>query len=93
MQELVAEVDAVRKNKFYLNFKLPSLRELENLRMIHRDRTAAERERLKKAEQGLQDFLEAVERGDLAIEALPLELRTSLAKLRIRQTQEDDDFE
>lgn len=61
------------------------------MRMIHRERTAAEKGRIKKAERGLKEFLDAVQEGDIALENLPLELRTGLANIRREQEVADDD--
>jgi len=64
--------------------------------MIHRERTADEKTRIRKAEQGLKEFLETWQRGDLAIENLPPELRTRLSQLLSsegKEEAEDEDSE
>jgi superfamily I DNA and RNA helicase len=92
MEKLTVEIDEVIKRKFRLEFPIPTRQELEKLRTIHRERTASELERIKKAEMGLEKFLEAVQRGELPIEALPLDIRTKLTKLLESLTVEPDDF-
>jgi superfamily I DNA and RNA helicase len=81
MKALAAEIDAVRQRNFTLEFEIPTGPKLEKMRMIHRERTAAERARAEKGQKGLAEFLEAVQRGDLPVEGLPPHLRTELAKL------------
>jgi superfamily I DNA and RNA helicase len=93
MDLLVEEVDKVRNHQFRLEFNIPTEPELQKLRTIHRELTAAERAKVEKAERGLNEFLEAVRRGDLALESLPLELRTKLATLMnsLAAEEQDDD--
>lgn len=93
MELLETEIRAVRDRKFRLQFTVPTAVELAKLRQIHRERTADERARIEKAEKSLKDFLDAVHRGDLAIENLPLELRTDLAKYLASAAGLDDDAE
>jgi superfamily I DNA and RNA helicase len=91
MDLLVSEVNTVRQHQFKLDFKIPDENELKKLRTIHRELTAAERAKIERAEKGLNEFLEAVQRGDLPLESLPLEARTKLAKLVSSLESEDDD--
>jgi superfamily I DNA and RNA helicase len=93
MELLETEIRAVRDRKFRLQFTVPTAVELAKLRQIHRERTADERARIEKAEKSLKDFLDAVHQGDLAIENLPLELRTDLAKYLASAAGLDDDAE
>lgn len=81
MEGLIQEINSVKNGGFQLEFDIPTPEQLSRMRMIHREKTVDEMARIKKAEKGLNDFLHAINRGDLAIESLPLELRTGLAKL------------
>ena len=92
MEKLAAETDAVRKKNFTLEFTIPTGSQLEKLRMIHRERTAAEYARIEKAQNGLTEFLNAVQRGDLLLEGLPPHLRTQLAKLMSSMAVDPDDL-
>jgi superfamily I DNA and RNA helicase len=92
MNKLAEEIDAVVNHHFRLEFPIPTAAELRKLRTIHRERTAAERARIGKAEKGLDDFLKAVQRGEVPIESLPLDLRTRLAKVVGSLPIEDDDL-
>lgn len=81
MGRFMREVDAVRSRDYRLHFQIPTPPELERLQMIHRDRTADERARIRKAEKGLASFLEEYSKGELAFENLPPELRDGLKDL------------
>jgi superfamily I DNA and RNA helicase len=91
MDTLIQEIDAVRNKQFKLEFNIPTEAELQKLRTIHRELTAAERAKIEKAEKGLAEFLEAVQSGDLPLEGLPLDLRTKLARLMGELAADDDD--
>ncbi len=92
MDLLSSEINKVIKNDFKLNFKIPTENELKTLRQIHRDRTAEEKRVIQKAEKGLFEFLDAITKGDVSIDSLPLKLKTKLRKL-LRQEDEDDYIE
>jgi len=76
------EVSQIRDHGYRLEFRVPTPPELAQLRMIHRDRTAAEKARLENVERGLEEFLKLVESGELSLEALPQDLRKGLKELR-----------
>lgn len=92
MDGLSEEIESVRSRQFTLEFTIPTNEELQRLRKIHRELTAAERDKIQKAEKGLSAFLEAVQSGALSLEGLPSELRTRLAQLIGRASVEDDDL-
>lgn len=80
MVELQKEVDRIVKNNYRLEFRIPTVQQLERIRQIHRELSADERTRMQRAMSELRSFIEALERGDITIENLPLELRTAVAK-------------
>ncbi len=80
MAKLEEEIAAIRKNQFRLTFRVPTAEQLAKIRQIHRELTTDERARAQRARRDLASFLEALERGDVAIENLPLELRAALMK-------------
>jgi superfamily I DNA and RNA helicase len=80
MEELIAEVEAVRTHDYKLDFTVPTGAELARMRMIHRERTASERAKIDRVQKTLQEFVEAVEAGDMAIESLPPEMREALKR-------------
>ncbi len=93
MDSLKEEMDKVHQKGYQLEFRLPTEEELRRIRMIHRERTADEKAKVKKAQEGLREFLRALQRGDIALENLPLDLRTALASLQREQEASDDGAE
>jgi superfamily I DNA and RNA helicase len=91
MGRLEREVREVRKRDFRLELKIPTPPELAKMRQLHRERTAGERARIKEAEKGLKNFVEALERGDLVLENLPPDLRTAITKLSRSVSHDEDD--
>jgi superfamily I DNA and RNA helicase len=90
MAEIKREFDAVVQRGFHLSFRIPTLEENERLRKVHRDRSASERDEIRKAEKGLKQFLDAIEKGEVALELLPPEMQKSLRKLLERDAGEND---
>lgn len=80
MSKLEAEIQAVREHHFRLEFTIPTVEELVDIRKIHRERTPDERNTIRNAEKGLKSALKALERGDLVAENLSPELRVALSK-------------
>ena len=80
MNDLRTEIESIRDNNFRLKFRIPTDEELEDIRQIHRDLTASERARANEAERGLRSFIEALERGEITMTDLPMQLKTAAAK-------------
>jgi len=78
MKGLKAEIDQVINNDYHLNFKVPNDAELERMRKLYRDMTPQEREKYQKVEENLTFFIQQIEKGNLALENLPRDLRTKL---------------
>jgi superfamily I DNA and RNA helicase len=81
MTALAAELQMVVTNHFELRFKVPTPKELEKIRRIHRDMSDAELAKRKSVLQGAEQFLEMVESGELPPEALPERFRRRLASV------------
>ena len=90
MQELIEEIETIRSNDYRLTFNVPTDEQLDNMRQIHRERTAYERARANEAETALRNFLEAMDRGDTSLDDLPMQLKTSLAEYFARQARESE---
>ena len=80
MDELREEIDKIRDDGYRLTFKIPTDSELEDIRQIHRDITASEREKIDRAQKGFRNFVDAIERGDISIDDLSIRDRTRMAK-------------
>lgn len=92
MDLLLSEVQAVVENRYRLNFTIPTEEQLKQLRMIHRDRTAMEKTKIKKYERGLADFLKALQRGEVTVENLPPSLRKQFEKLLLESGLDNEEF-
>jgi superfamily I DNA and RNA helicase len=78
MDQVAAEVEAVRNAGFKLDFTIPTVEELARLRRIHRDRSDREVASLKRATRGAKELVEAFERGEVDIDDLPDDIRGRL---------------
>lgn len=78
MKPITNETTAVVEKGFKLEFTIPTDEELRTLRHIHRDRPAEEEASVKKATEGVEAFLEAIDKGEMDILDLPPALRTKL---------------
>ena len=81
MEELKQEYEKLKERNFELKFTYPTQDQREQLRVIHRDITQAERERLKSGQRSLDDLLGDIESGALHIEDLDEELISRLKKV------------
>lgn len=80
MQQLITEFDMVKQNEYQLNFKVPTRKELEKIRRVHRDMSAQEIKEAKETETNLEDVLLKFERGMIQKDKLSKELREGLLK-------------
>ena len=80
MAELEREIESIRNAHYRLRFRVPTDEQLESMRRIHRDLTASEMDKLRQAEKGLHSFIEALERGEISMDDLPMRLKTSMAR-------------
>lgn len=81
MEELKQEYEKLKEHRFELKFTYPTQDQREQLRIIHRDMTQAERERLKSGQRDLDDLLGDIESGTLHVEDLDEDLIARLRKV------------
>ena len=81
MEELKQEYGKLKERSFELKFTYPTQGQREQLRIIHRDMTQAERNRLKSGQKGLDDLIGDIESGTLHIEDLDEDLITRFKKV------------
>jgi superfamily I DNA and RNA helicase len=84
MDAINQEVEAVRAKGFKLEFQIPTAAELVTLRHVHRDRSDADEDSVRRATEGLQTFIDAYERNEIDFYDLPPALRTRLVS-RIKE--------
>lgn len=85
------EVSKVLERNFRLEFKIPTANQLRTMRHVHRERAADEEATVRKVTQGLSEFFEAIENGEIDLLDLPPALRTKLATSFQPDTNGDDD--
>ena len=77
MDILEQEISEIRNSDYKLSFKIPTQPELEEIRLINRDRTKEENNKILKAQKSLKEIKELIESGILSPDTLP-ELQTLL---------------
>lgn len=85
------EFSAIRARDYALSFEVPTPELLSKLRRIHRDRTEAELESIKRATSSATELINIFERGGVDIENLPPSVRTKLALLLNQPPSEPDE--
>lgn len=81
MQELIEEFNALKQHSFVLDFTYPDEALLSKLRIVHRDLSPQERQRLEKRKSQLADLLGDLESGELHPEDLDGVTREKLKTL------------
>jgi superfamily I DNA and RNA helicase len=81
MKELIEEYKKLEAANFELRFRYPTQEQREQLSIVHRDMTAAERKRLKTKEKDLADLVQDLEMGNVHPEDLDEELLRKLEML------------
>ena len=77
MKELMDEYDKLKQNDFELRFVYPTKAQREQLKIVHRDMTEAERKRLQGSRRNLAEIIEDIESGAV----LPEDLSPEWARL------------
>ena len=75
MEPLKQEIDKCVSKDYSLDFKVPSKKELENIRRINRERSQEELKKVKSAKRNINDLIAGIQKGDINIEDVP-ELQT-----------------
>lgn len=91
MSAIRDEVLRTIENNFQLEFRIPTGAELDQLRHIHRDRPEHEEEAVRRATEGVEAFLEAIDRGEMDLMDLPPRLRTRLSRIQAEAGDPDAD--
>lgn len=81
MQGLINEFEALKQQNFVLDFDYPTDALLEKLRIVHRDLSPQEKQRLERKKSQLADLLHDLESGELHPEDLDELTREKLRKL------------
>lgn len=81
MANLIQEFKELKARDFELDFTYPTKELLEKLRVVHRDLSPAERERLEQRTRGLSELIRDIEAGTLHPEDIDPETREKLRTL------------
>lgn len=84
MQNLIAEFNQLKANKFKLQFVYPGDEILSKLRIVHRDLSPQEKKRLEQKKHQIANLVKDLEDGNLLFEDLDEETRKKLKKLFVR---------
>ncbi|WP_058994022.1 DEAD/DEAH box helicase [Sarcina ventriculi] len=78
MSHLIDEYNEVKKHNFELDFKYPDEEQRAKLRIIHRDKTKSEQDRIKMTELQVYDIISRLKRGEIQKEDLSEDLLNDL---------------
>ena len=81
MKELTKEYERLKQQNFELNFVYPTREQREQLRIVHRDMSRDERNRLKSRQKSLDELIRDIEVGSVHIEDLDVGAITRLKEL------------
>jgi superfamily I DNA and RNA helicase len=85
MQAIIEEFEAVKRANFELNFRYPTPLERKALKIVHRDVSTGEKKRFETRQQGLLDWINEVESGNLHFEDLDEDAKRKLQALMNRK--------
>lgn len=89
MTNLIDEFKCLKQRKFILDFTYPTDEVLKKLRIVHRDLSPHEKQRLEQRQTGARDLVNALERGEITPDDLDAETRQKLIEL-LRGTKDED---
>ena len=81
MDALIEEYTRIRENNYTLTFTYPDEKRRQELRIVNRDMTKTEQDRISRRINELSNVLEALEHGDVRVEDLPISVRNRLRDL------------
>ncbi|MCL6562425.1 MAG: ATP-binding domain-containing protein [Firmicutes bacterium] len=81
MANLIGEFHSLQRRNFRIDFTYPTDEILKKLRIVHRDLSPHERQRLEQRQTGLRELVNALERGEIAPDDLDTETKQKLIKL------------
>jgi superfamily I DNA and RNA helicase len=81
MTNLIHEFERLKQCDFRLEFKYPTDKVLRKLRIVHRDLSPHERQRLERRQTGARELVNALERGEITPDDLDNEIKQKLIKL------------
>lgn len=83
MEKLIKEYETLKAKDFKLDFIYPDERLLSTLKVVHKDLSPHEKQRLQEQEDNLKNLATALESGELDVKLLDSDVRQRLLKLLI----------
>ncbi len=87
MKKIKKEYNELKSQDFKLQFTYPTEKQREQLRIVHRDMTTAERKRLEKGQKSLFDLIKDIESGSIHIDDLNAEAVAKLKEILMQKSQ------
>lgn len=81
MANLIHEFESLKQHNFRLDFTYPTDEVLKKLRIVHRDLSPTEKQRLEQKKTGALELADALERGEITPDDLDAETRQRLLRL------------
>lgn len=81
MTNLIREFERLKQRNFRLDFTYPTDEVLKKLRIVHRDLSPHEKQRLEQRHTGARELVNALERGEITPDDLDAEIKQKLVKL------------
>ncbi|MFT0802772.1 ATP-binding domain-containing protein [Bacillus swezeyi] len=81
MKKLKEEFQKTKEDDFQLTFKYPTEQERQKMKIIHRDRTKGEINKLQKNLGNLGELIKSIERGEMYFEDIPSDFREVLRSI------------
>lgn len=92
MSVIKTEIEECVKRDYTLEFTIPTLAELERLKLIHGDKTEEDKKKIKKAKTSIEEIIELYEKGLLDSSTLP-QLEALKNILQNEKDEEKNEFE
>lgn len=81
MDILKDEINKCISNSYEMDFRIPTLSELDKMRLIHRDRSEEEKRKIKETSEHLKNIILLVEKGEIDSNVIP-ELNTLINTIK-----------
>lgn len=90
MKIITNEVEKCINEDYVLDFTVPTVEELDRMRLIHRDRTEEEKNKINKAAMDISKLVEMMEKGEIDVNLLP-QLQTLANTINMQNENETED--
>lgn len=71
MDNLTTEINAFINKQYVLNFKIPTKAEMNKLRIINRERSVSETQKIEEAQKGMRTLIDLINKGEIDASQIP----------------------